>query len=527
VSIGTLVKAGAYHDSIALMQIACALAKRPGVLDASAVMGAEANKALLGQSGLLQPAAEAATPQDLIVAISAADDGSLRAALAEAESLLSCKAAAVSPAGTVRPRSVRSAVRAHPAANLAVISVAGPYAVAPAWEALHAGLHVLLFSDHVSVEDEVALKTYARHHGLLLMGPGAGTAILNGVGLGFANVVPRGPVGIVAAAGTGLQEVSSLLAKAGVGVSQAIGTGGRDVGERVGGLMLLEALRALDDDPGTEVIVVVSKVPAPAVSERLAQAVGGLKKRVVLALMGAPELSGLPHHAHQASTLSEAAAVAAAWARGESTLEGQARIEAEQATLRVRARDLAAGLGPGQRFVRGLYSGGTLCEETLRLWMARLGEAWSNVPVDPRLALEDPRRSHGHTAVDLGDEDFTQGRPHPMIDLELRLRRIAEEGRDPSVAALVLDVVLGHGAHPDPASELAPAIRRSIAAAAAENRLLLVIASITGTDDDPQGLGRQTATLQDAGAVIAPSNAAAAFLAAELAAAAADRAARP
>jgi FdrA protein len=288
VRIGTLVRAGAYQDSIALMQIAAALAKRAGVLDASAVMGTEANKGLLAESGLLELGAEAATPQDLIVAISAVDDPSLTAALAEADRLLSRSVTTASPVGAVRPRSLRSAVRAHPEANVAVISVAGPFAVAPAWDALRAGLHVLLFSDHVSFEDELSLKCYARDHGLLLMGPGAGTAILNGIGLGFANVVPRGPLGIVAAAGTGLQEVSTLLAKAGVGVSQAIGTGGRDVGDRVGGIMLLEGLRALDADPETEVIVVVSKVSARAVSERLGEAVAGLRKRVVLALMGAP-----------------------------------------------------------------------------------------------------------------------------------------------------------------------------------------------------------------------------------------------
>jgi FdrA protein len=527
VRIGTLVRAGAYQDSIALMQIAAALAKRAGVLDASAVMGTEANKGLLAESGLLELGAEAATPQDLIVAISAVDDPSLAAALAEADRLLSRSVTTASPVGAVRPRSLRSAVRAHPEANMAVISVAGPFAVAPAWDALRAGLHVLLFSDHVSFEDEISLKCYARDHGLLLMGPGAGTAILNGIGLGFANVVPRGPLGIVAAAGTGLQEVSTLLAKAGVGVSQAIGTGGRDVGDRVGGIMLLEGLRALDADPETEVIVVVSKVSARAVSERLGDAVARLRKRVVFALMGAPELSDLPHHGHQAATLWEAAAVAAAWVRREETSAALAQIAAERAILMARGRDLAARLAPGQRYLRGLYSGGTLCEETLRLWMTRLGEAWSNVPVDARFALDDARHSRGHTAVDLGDEEFTRGRPHPMIDFELRLQRLAEEGRDPSVAALVLDVVLGYGAHPDPASELAPAVRSSVAAATAEGRALAVIASVTGTAGDPQGIARQTAALEDAGVIVAPSNAAAALLAAELAAAAAERAGTP
>ena len=249
-AIKTLIKKSEYHDSVTLMLVARELTKFPGVIDVGVIMATEANKALLKESGLLTPEAQSATPNDLVIAVSA-DDAAADAALLEAERLLKQKRSSDEGA-EFRPKTLRGAVKMNPNANVAVISVAGRYATDEAWDALRRGLHVLLFSDNVSLEDEIALKTYARDHGLLLMGPGAGTAILNGVALGFANVVPSGPVGIVSAAGTGLQEVSTLLAKHGVGITQGLGTGGRDLKEEVGGIMMLEGLQGAASRSGDE-----------------------------------------------------------------------------------------------------------------------------------------------------------------------------------------------------------------------------------------------------------------------------------
>ena len=283
--IQSLVKPGEYRDSVALMLLARELSALPGVSDVSVVMGTPANKAILQQAGLLDAHAQAASPNDLVIALRAKDDATAREAIGRAQRLLAQKATTMQSGGAARPRTIRSAIRATPGANMAVVSVAGQYATAQAWDALRAGLHMLLFSDHVALADEIALKEYAREHGLLLMGPGAGTAIINGVGLGFANAVPRGNIGIVAAAGTGLQEVSTLIAKAGAGITQAIGVGGRDVSEAVGGIMMLEALKALQADPDTRVIVVVSKSPAANVTEKIVAQVGQSEKPTVLALM--------------------------------------------------------------------------------------------------------------------------------------------------------------------------------------------------------------------------------------------------
>jgi succinyl-CoA synthetase alpha subunit len=408
-------------------------------------------------------------------------------------------------------------VRANPDGNLAVISIAGQYAAAEAWEALRHGLHVLLFSDNVSVKDEVALKEYAVEHGLLMMGPDCGTAIINGVALGFANVVPRGPVGIVSAAGTGLQEASTLLAKLGVGISQGIGTGGRDLKKQVGGLMMLEGLMALQADSETQALLLISKPPSPLVAERvLAQAQKGDKPTVVCFLGGDPApvaaAGGIP-----ARTLQEAAYLAAE-AAGYEGPPADEMIEREIADLKGQAAGLRERLSPEQRYLRGLFSGGTLAAEALVIWAdavwadADWVDVRSNVAVDPHLKLADAVPG-GHYAIDLGEDEFTVGRPHPMIDNDLRIRRLTQEARDPQVAVIVLDVVLGYGAHPDPASELGPAIRQARELAAGEGRELLFVASVTGTEGDPQGLGRQVRALEQAGCIVAPCNAAAARLA--------------
>ncbi len=502
--IRTLIKHSEYHDSVSLMLVARELSRLPGVEDASVVMATEANKGILREAGLLAPEAEAASPNDLVIAVRASADVASQA-LEEADRLLHQKQAA---AGTAeyRPRTLRAACKANPSANVAVISVAGRYAAAEAWDALSRGLNVLLFSDNVTLEDEVALKRYAVERGLLLMGPGAGTAILNGAALGFANVIPRGLVGIVSAAGTGLQEVSSLLARAGSGITQGIGTGGRDLKEEVGGLMMLAGLQALQEDPETGVIVLVSKPPGPGVARKVLDQAALSRKPTVVCFMGWKPAADLPSPLHPARTLEEAAVLAA-------RLAG-CPVPAAVGETPVPAH---APFAPSQRYLRALFSGGTLCYEAQVIWRDRLAEpVLSNAPLDPALRLLDSTRSQGHTAVDLGEEEFTVGRPHPMIDNDLRVRRMIQEARDPQTRVLLLDVVLGYGAHPDPAAELAPAARQARQSAREAGRELVVVASITGTEGDPPGVSRQVSDLESSGVVICPSNAAAARLAAEI-----------
>lgn len=512
-TIKTIIKKSEYHDSVSLMAVAQELSRFPGVSDAAVVMATEANKGILQNAGLLTTEVEAAGPNDLVIAISGQAAG-LADALAQVDKLLAKKAVS-SQGGEYRPRTLRGAMKANPSANLAVISVAGRYATAEAWEALHMGLHVLLFSDNVSLKDEIALKRYASEHGLLLMGPGAGTAILNGVALGFANVLPQGPVGIVSAAGTGLQEVSSLLARHGIGITQGIGTGGRDLKEEVGGIMMLDGLKALQADAASRVILLVSKPPSSAVAEDvLDQVAQGSKPAIVCFLGGDPRLVQAVPNAIPARTLQEAALLAARLA-GASLADPAEILAEEDRALKARAENLYNQLKPGQHCLRGLFSGGTLCYEAQVIWRDLLNKpVASNAPLDPKLQMPDSNQSQSHAAIDLGEEEFTVGRPHPMIDNDLRIRRLLQEARDPETAVILLDVVLGYGAHPDPAAELSAAVNKGRALAAETGHAIIFIASVTGTEDDPQRLSRQVHALQDAGVEVCQSNAAAARLAA-------------
>ncbi len=516
-----LIKPSEYHDSVTLMETARELTQLPGVVDAAVVMATEANKGILREAGLLLPEIEAASANDLVVVVQAETEGAADHALEVAAKHLAQRPGAAVAGLAFQPRTIRGAVRANPKANLAIISVAGQYAVAEAWEALRNGLHVLLFSDNVRIEDEIALKKYAAEHGLLMMGADCGTAIINGVALGFANVVPRGPVGIVAAAGTGLQEVSTLLAKLGIGITQGIGTGGRDMKEAVGGITMLAGLEALQADPQTRVLLLVSKPPAPAIARQVLEQVKRSDKPTVVCFLGGDPAPVVAAGGIPARTLQEAAYLAAAEVEGYEGPSADEVIEREIVDLEAQAAELKKRLKPGQKYLRGLFSGGTLAAEALVIWKEILGDVRSNVAVGPR--NQGPQKPgfsektwflrEGHCAVDLGEDEFTVGRPHPMIDNGLRIRRLMQEAADPEVAVILLDVVLGYGAHPDPAGELGPAIRRAREHAANEGRELIVVTSVTGTEGDPQGLGRQARALEEAGAVVCGCNAAAARLA--------------
>lgn len=502
-----------YRDSIALMQLSTALAERPGIEQASAIMATEGNLDLLREAGLLAQATSA-RPSDILLVVRGKDEKTIGAAIASFEqSLAGAKASsgASGPAVAEPPRSIAAAVAEAPGANLALISVPGEYAAAEARKALGLGLNVMLFSDNVAVEDEVALKRLADAQGLLLMGPDCGTAIVNGVPLGFANVVRAGSVGCIGASGTGLQQVTSLVDQMGAGISQAIGTGGRDLSEAVGGITMLAALKALATDRATEVIVLISKPPAEKVAKKVLAAAAKAKKPVVVCFVGAETRIRSEGTLWFAPTLESAATVAASLAVGKkpSTKIEPSGIEVE------------LPFAPTQKFVRGLYSGGTFCYEASALLGRALGDVWSNASVRADRELADPWKSQGHTVVDLGDDAFTRGRPHPMIDHRLRNERIVQEAGDPSTAVLLLDVVLGHGAHPDPVTAMRPALDQAQAIAEKKGRTLPVVAFICGTAADPQDAGRQEDLLNDAGVMVAGSNAEAVELAAAIARAAA------
>jgi FdrA protein len=504
----TTLKRSFYQDSVALMGLARELRTGAGVREAAALMGTPTNLALMADAGLFTDEARAAGPNDLVIVVRAASAAEAEAALARAESLLTARRTRVEAGGRRLPRTLDSAARQLEGANLALISVPGAFAAAEARKALRRGLHVMMFSDNVALEDEIALKRLAVERGLLLMGPDCGTAYLGGVPLGFANAVPRGRIGLVAASGTGLQQVVTLLAAAGEGVSQAIGVGGRDMTEGVGAAMTVAALDALGADPATELIVVVGKPPAPAVRATVEARLRALGKPAVVAMLGHDVAVGAVGSLTTVATLEDAAAAAVA-RRAERAFQPRAFTDATAARRRV--KEYRAARRPGAAAVRGLFAGGTLAYEALLILEPLLGAG----AVGGNLGADLVRHGGGpHCVLDLGADEYTVGRAHPMLDAGLRVGEIERAAKESDTAVLLVDVVLGHGAAPDPAGDIAPALEAARRHAQAHGRGLAVVASVIGTAADPQGLAAQTARLEAAGAWVLPSNAQAARAAA-------------
>ncbi|HSF36642.1 MAG TPA: FdrA family protein [Nocardioides sp.] len=480
------LRSGAYADSVTLLQVSRAVQATPGVVAAQVAMATGLNLEVLEGMGFAVPAS---SPNDMVVALRLEDDADVATALAAVDAALAPTRPTAGDTTVAPPRTTASALRRTGGDALALVSVPGASATVEAMDALEAGRDVMVFSDNVPVAEEVALKQYAASRGALVMGPDCGTAVVDGVGLGFANAVRPGRIGIVAASGTGCQQLLALLHHAGadlatrghdgVGVRHALGVGGRDLSAAVGGLATREALRRLDADPDVDLVVVVSKPPAPEVAEALARDTEALATPVELGLLGRGQrdLTAVAE-----AVLQRLGHEAPAWPAHGTDNSGPAT-------------------GP---LLRGLFVGGTLCDESMLLATETLGPIRSNIPLSDDLALGDDLLVDDHTMVDFGDDALTQGRAHPMIDPTLRNEQLARAAADPATGVILLDLVLGHGAEPDPAALLAPAI-----AEARRDRQVPVVVSLVGTDLDPQGLDATRDALVAAGAEVHLSNASA------------------
>jgi len=490
-TIRTQIRSGVYYDSARLMQLQRSLAAFPGVLDAGVVMGTDSNKELLTHIDLASPEVLSARPDDLAIVVKAESEEIALDVISKVDELLAARKSDLDQ--EYLPRSLETAVEMLPEAGWVIISVAGRYATGVTREALRLGRHVHLFSDNVSVEDEIALKKEARELGLLVMGPDCGTAMVDGIGLAFANKIRKGPIGIVAAAGTGLQQVACRIHQLDGGITFGIGTGGRDLSEKVGAITFLMALDVLARDPETKVIVLTSKPPSPKVAEVVLKAARKAGKPVVVNFIARAVTTMRDGNLFFATGLDDAARLAVELVHNPPTLTGDSDLPTEKFT-------------PQQKYFRGLFSGGTLAYEAQHILAGYIPRVLANAPINKEFKLPDAFVSQEHCIVDLGEDEFTVGRLHPMMDNELRIRRLYEEARDPEVAVIMLDVVIGYGSHPDPASEIAPAIQKYIAEAKSAGRHLEVVCVATGTDEDPQNLDHQIEQLKQAGAWVDTSN---------------------
>jgi FdrA protein len=476
----TLIK-GSFQDSVTLMVLSRDLSATPGVNRVSVMMGTPANKDVYRETGLWHEALATATPNDLCIVVDSDqhDPAVVEATAAQVKERLTQLSKGRRGAGYPVVRSWRRAHQLLPEANIALISVAGHYAFEPARQALEDGCNVMLFSDNVSLEHELALKSLGRARGLLVMGPDCGTAIVNKAPLAFANRIPNGPIAVVGASGTGIQELTSQIARLGGGITHALGLGGRDLSEQIGGISAAMALDFVARDPASRVIAFVSKPPAPAVKAHILEAMQGLGKPVVALFLGERPARRDFGNVHLARTLDEAATLAVELTHADSLASVQPSVVA--------------------RGICGLYTGGTLAAEAALL----LAEA---LDLEPDATHSDGfmLRSNGHRIVDLGDDAYTRGRPHPMIEPSLRSDMIRELAVDDSIGVLLLDVVLGYGGHPDPAGEAAAAVI-ALRTARGEKSPIVVIATLTGTSEDPQDRGSQAAKLEEAGILVGDS----------------------
>lgn len=495
-----ILKENCYYDSVTLMLISSSLKEIEGVEDAAVMMTTEMNINILEAAGLLLPEFKKVSANSMLIAVKSLE-GLEEKVVEIIEKKLNEKN---KNSGTLRSKTIDNAMTRLDEINLSIVSIPGRYAKNEVMNLLKKGVHVMLFSDNVTIEDELELKEFAVSKELLMMGPDCGTAIINGIPLGFANVVNRGNIGMVAASGTGLQEVSSIISNNGGGISQALGTGGRDLKEKIGGLMMMQCLEALESDQGSEIITVVSKPAAPLVAEKIINQLLKSSKKSVYCVLGGNEKKVIEEKIHVVSTLEEAAIKSLELVG--ITIEpkdrnSEEKIVNEEVTL-LRKNNTA-------NYVRGLFSGGTLCYEAMLIY----GDCYSNIASNKEFQLKDVEVSFRDTLIDMGEDYFTDGRPHPMINQSLRLERLKSEIKDTSVGVILLDSVLGYGSNMNTTKELADTIAIAKKDLKKQNQHITFIASICGTEEDPQKRSEQIKYLEEAGVIVFDTNAQAAAMA--------------
>ncbi|WP_412518425.1 acyl-CoA synthetase FdrA [Staphylococcus simulans] len=483
----TIIKENTYQDSIVLMLLSNKLSAMDGVNKVSIMMGTPANKDIFKASGFDTPELEDAKPNDIVIMVDTDDESMVDEVNQQVEDELKGKGEDDKAESQQEVSNWNQALDKANNPNLALISVPGQYAAMEAETALRNNLHVFMFSDNVPKEDEVRLKEMAHDKGLLVMGPDCGTGIIHSLPLAFTNIVNKGDIGIVGASGTGIQEVTTIVDREGKGVTNAIGTGGRDLSTEVGAITMMDSIKALAQDPTVKVITVVSKPPAKEVEEKVLNLLRNIDKPVVTLFLG-HKPAYTEANIYHAYTLEEAARVSVQLSNGE-------KPEFTPATKAIKA-----SLKDGQDGIKGYYSGGTLASEAAML----VKDAFDGLTEEKIEGYT--YKAGNHEVIDLGDDMYTQGRPHPMIDPGKRIEKLQEAANDESTAVIMLDNVIGYGSHDDMASQLAPAIEDIISEAKANGRDIAVLATVVGTQHDPQSYDQQIKTLEAAGAQICETN---------------------
>ncbi|RDU38229.1 acyl-CoA synthetase FdrA [Neobacillus piezotolerans] len=487
----TIIKENSYQDSVNLMLLTNKISTMDGINKVQIMMGTPANKDIFKSSGLYTEELEKAAANDMCLVIDTDQEEKIQEVLDEVDNYLNNQAISSSKEEFESVRTWDKALKALPSANIALISTPGQYAAEEADRALDNDLHVLIFSDNVTIEDERRLKEKAHEKGLLVMGPDCGTEILSGVPLAFANVVKQGNIGLVGASGTGIQEVTVQIDRLGGGVTHAIGTGGRDLSDKIGAITMIDAIKGLEAHKQTEVIGIVSKPPAKEVRDQVVELLQSLSKPVVAIFLG-EEPHNHEGNIYYANTLEETAAIAVDLAKGNPVKGNYNKLVGEVPSVELK---------PEQKTIKGLYSGGTLGYEAATLISRGIGLGKSDSHEEGYLL-----KTNGYEVADLGDDIYTQGKPHPMIDPDTRVKFFQKAAEDESTAIILFDVVLGYGSHEDMAGALIPAIQKIQSNARENGKNIYFVATVCGTEQDPQNIHEQKSKLEQAGVILRDSN---------------------
>ncbi|MGI6777062.1 MAG: acyl-CoA synthetase FdrA [Acetivibrionales bacterium] len=508
--IKTVVRANNYMDSIFLMNASKEVMQVKGVKDAVLIMGTEMNKTVLADFGGLTDEAKSAGTNDLIISLDIEDESLVNEVISCLDRILNKKEKHIEKQ-EFSYQSFKKALSAMPEANLAVISVPGEYAAQEAMTALEHNMNVFIFSDNVPLEDEIELKRVGREKGLLVMGPGCGTSVINNISIGLMSKVRRGSIGIVGASGSGIHEIAVLVHRYGFGISQAIGTGGRDLSREIGGSTMLQGIEYLEQDKNTKVIVLVSKPPHPETTKKIIEKIKHCNKPVVVFFLGGDPQQVTDAGAFSAATLEEAAKIAVDLVQGKGIENTDYVCYCKNELAEFAAKEKAK-LKPEQKYMRGLFCGGTHSEEAVLLLQDFVPDLHSNLRFGKVNILADSYVSMGNSLVDMGSEEFTKGKPHPVMDPSILKDRLMMEGSDPEVAVILFDLLFGHGVHKDPVGTIEETLAAIRDKAKAEGRYISMVASLCGTDLDPQDVNSQRKRLEALGVNILPSNCKAAIL---------------
>lgn len=510
-SLKIIIRKNTYYDSIFLMNLSEEIQKSEGIKQVILLMGTDMNKTVLEDLKITNKRTDSATPNDLMIIIEAELEEHIKKAILKLDNIISGSNAELQTDKNINYNTLEMALKESPDINLAFISIPGQYVADEAKKVIDKGITPFIFSDNVPLSEEVELKKLAEKKDIFIMGPGCGTSVINGISIGLMSAVRQGSIGIVGASGSGIHEVAVLIDRGGLGISQAIGTGGRDLLDDVGGITMIHGLKLLNRDPSTKVIVLISKPPGLNTMKRVLNEVSSCNKPVVVNFLGGDENAVKEANAYPAFTLEDTALKAISLAKNEKLPKNIISSYKEGLKL-IAMEEKRKNNNQSEKYLRGLFFGGTHCEESILILQDMLSELYSNIKFQKAVQLENVNQSYKHTLIDIGAEEFTKGKPHPVIDPSIIKERLWKEGSDSNVVVILLDILLGYGAHIDPAGVIEDTLRLIKEKAEKDQRHLSIIVSVCGTRKDPQNLYTQLEKLKKIGCIIMPSNAQAAFL---------------